>query len=190
MSSAPGPSEVTVMILEIAGKRERVVSAAGKLKLVVGLFEGLDDLRRALGEPAEEGYPSESLCVLAHETRERETKALDQQFREATADGLARFVVMGHNTGSVLRDDRDGASAQTPPRGQRDTPRGIDLDLVRTYASWAFGRQARQLEDLLSIGGYALFVRVFEDDEQQMVGRILLDHARNGVQTHEVRRRV
>lgn len=190
MSSAPGQSEMTVMILEITGKRERVVSAAGKLRLVVGLFDGLDDLRRALGDLAEEGYPSESLCVLAHEAREREAKALDQQFREASGDGLARFVVMGHNTGSVLRNGRNGASAEAYARTQRDAPRGIDLDLVRTYASWAFGRQARQLEDLLSIGGYALFVRVFEDDEQQMVGRILLDHARNGVQTHEVRRRV
>lgn len=184
-----GPSDVTIAIFEAAGKRERIVSTAGKLRLVVGLFEGLDDLHRALCELAEEGYPSESLCVLAHEAREREAKALDQQFREASGDGLARFVVMGHNSGSVLRNGRNEGSAEAYDRLARTDPRGIDLDLVRTYTSWAFGRQARQLEDLLSIGGYALFVRVGEDDEQQMVGRILLDHARNGVQTHELRRR-
>lgn len=175
------------MILEIAGKRERVVSTAGKLRLVVGLFDGLQDLRRALGELAEEGYPSESLCVLTREARERAARALDQQFRDASGDGLARFVVIGHSSGFVLRNGRNATSHDALLRATREVPYGIDLDLVRSFASWVFGRQARQLEALLAIGGYALFVRVGEDDEQHIVGRILLDHARNGVQTHELR---
>jgi hypothetical protein len=159
------------------------VARAKKIKFVVGMFDAVADLRRALEALSGVGLSCDRLCVLARETPEVDDRQ-PTRLPDIAADGLSQVVVAP-------------LDAQAPPRFVPPStklcgrvacdPRcAIDPELVVEFPHWIVGRQARQLEDQLMLGGTLLFVRVNDDGEQMRVGRTLLRHARNGVQTHDL----
>jgi hypothetical protein len=155
-----------------------------KIRFVVGLFDAVSDLRRALEALVGVGLNCERLCVLAND-RKLET-ANDNgagQLPAIASDGLSQVVMTSMHA--------DATSKLVPAKalcGRQacDQACAIDPELVAGFPSWVVGRQARQLEDQLELGGTLLFVRVADDSEQSKVGRTLLRHARNGVQTHDI----
>jgi hypothetical protein len=154
-----------------------------KIKFVVGLFDAVSDLRRALEALVGVGLNCERLCILAAEKPDTVNGTGSGPIPAIAQEGLSQVVMTSMDAGLQ--------SKHVPPaalcgRQACDPACAIDPDLVAGFPSWVVGRQARQLEDQLELGGTLLFVRVADDSEQSKVGRTLLRHARNGVQTHDV----
>ncbi|MFZ4806365.1 MAG: hypothetical protein ACOYLQ_03840 [Hyphomicrobiaceae bacterium] len=129
------------------------------------------------------GVTCERLCVLAvdeHEDPRTETPAKQP---ELALEGLAPIILKP--AGPRLTAQVLASPPKACAKNACDGACAIDPELVAGFPTWVMGRQARQLEDQLMIGGTLLFVRVNDDNEQTAVGRTLLRHARNGVQTHD-----
>jgi hypothetical protein len=159
------------------------VARAKKIKFVVGLFDAVADLRRALEALSGVGLTCDRLCVLCRETLDDEDKQ-PARLPDIAAAGLSQVVI-------APRDAQGTPRVVSPAirlcgRAACNPRCSIDLELVVEFPHWIVGRQARQLEDQLMLGGTLLFVRVNDDGEQMRVGRTLLRHARNGVQTHDL----
>lgn len=159
------------------------MARAKKIKFVVGLFDAVADLRRALEALSGVGLTCDRLCVLGREALDDGDKQ-PARLPDIAADGLSQVVV-------APRDAKGSPRFVSPAkklcgRAACDPRCAIDPELVVEFPHWIVGRQARQLEDQLMLGGTLLFVRVNDDGEQMRVGRTLLRHARNGVQTHDL----
>lgn len=171
-----GPWEASI-------ERERYVARSKKVRFVVGLFDAVPDLRRALDALQGAGLTCRNICVLTGTSGR--TMGPAEVLNELKGVGLSQIVVRADHP------SEPSTTLSSPPEHcgleACDPSCGIDPRLVGDFHRWAFGRQARQLEDQLQLGGSLLFVRVSDDDEQHAVGSMLLQHARNGVQTHEVK---
>lgn len=155
-----------------------------KIRFVVGMFDAVADLRRALEALIGTGLDCERLCVLAADkATDAAMEAPRTQLPAIAEEGLSQVVMKPAEPG---RPSRLMPPTAMCGRKACDHNSAIDPELVAGFPSWVVGRQARQLEDQLELGGTLLFVRVSDDSEQSKVGRTLLRHARNGVQTHDI----
>lgn len=154
------------------------------MKFVVGLFDAVDDLGRALAALSASGLTQDRLCIIAPEAPEKSDDAVLARLPESAAQDPARVVVQPVDGGTPLRVVRGQSRACNPHTC--DGRCAIDPTIVARFPHWVMGRQARQLQDQLMLGGTVLFVRVSDHLEQMAVGRTMLRHARNGVQTHDL----
>jgi len=153
------------------------------MRFVVGLFDAAGDLRRALEALLRCGVTCERLCLLAGDENEDTVIQAEPRLRDLAVEGLAPIILKP--AGPRLTAQVLASPPKACGKNACECACAIDPALVAEFPNWVMGRQARQLEDQLMIGGTLLFVRVTDDTEQTAVGRTLLRHARNGVQTQD-----
>jgi hypothetical protein len=155
------------------------IARTNKVHLVVGLFSHAEELRRALAELQAGGSRRTQIRVVA------QADALDGALAgwPAKEDGgtFGAWVVCRSVEGappwtfSVVGSDR-------VPTAEQDARALLGLH------HWALRRQAQQLDRHLRAGGALLLIEPCTDAEQWEACTVLLRHASDGVQTHEIAR--
>lgn len=157
------------------------VSNADKVRYALGLFLRVRDLEQALDELREVGFPMHQVKLIAPPD-DRDVDASRWSVC-GSALGLETWVVSEASDGSCpwsftqssRRSDGEGAANLA-----------TKSDVMPGFHIWVMERHAQQLDRHLRSGGAIAVVQVKTGSEERSAYSALLQHAKSGVQTHEI----
>lgn len=161
------------------------LSAAGRLTLAIGLFDGVAAVETILTELRQMGIDLQTARLFAS----IDSNAFSQQRTER----LERHLAIERVTLDDSRNDGDWLSAVLPHPASlvEGEPHCGTCASDRAAASVkdlpAIDRQSRRLMAHLSIGSSILVIRADTFAEQQAICGLMLNHAAAGILTHQTR---
>lgn len=160
-------------------------SAAGRLTLAIGLFDGVAPVETVMTELRQMGVALQTARLFA---------SIDSDaFSRRRTERLERDLAIERVKLDDSRSDGDWLSAVLPRAASlvEGEPHCGTCASDRAAASVndlpAIGRQSRRLMAHLSIGGSILVIRADTFAEQQAICGLMLNHAAAGILTHQTR---
>ena len=157
------------------------MARAGKVRLVVGLFDTAEELGSGLVELRSRGLRPAQINLVAP------ADALHGSLGGWSQNDAERCF-----SSWIVCRPVDGADRWTVaaawPRGAVAATAEYDARALLELQHWALRRQAQQLRTHLQEGGALVLVEPDDDAEERAACTALLRHASGGVQTHEITR--
>jgi hypothetical protein len=158
-----------------------VMARAGKVRLVIGLFDTAEELGSGLVELRSRGLKPAQINLIA------QADAL-----QGSLSGWSRSEAERCFSSWIVCWPVDGADHWTVaavwPRAAVAATAEYDARALLELRHWALRRQAQQMRRHLQEGGALVLVEPDDDAEERAACTALLRYASGGVQTHEITR--
>jgi hypothetical protein len=166
--------------LRFTGAGVGTVAESAKPRVAIGIFHDIDRLRSALDRLGEAGCSAADVILLS------ESGALDGALGRL-AGGDADGTRDGAGAIQVITRKPDGSDGGWISAGYDESRSRLTRQQILHFETWLASRFADDLDGQLSRGGCLLICPTLDPDHEKIITSVLLRHAADSVQVHDIR---